>query len=795
MKLRFVSLLLLAFVAACLLGSAAPAQVQGVGGTTAVQSAVVHNLGLATLVGAVPSSTRITVGVALAGPNAAAESAYIKQLYDPSSSNYQNFLDPDQFNAQFSVPATTTQAAASWLSGAGLHVTTVDGTQSYLVASGTAAQVAAAFGTALNYYTWNGRTFYANAIAPSVPASIPVSGVVGLNDFARFHVPRWQGQQTPSSTVSSGSLGVTTPNTGLLHPRDLWSIYDQPSTNLGNGQTMAIFGWGVTTGVVADLRAYEAENKFPAVPVTIRSFGDTSTPDQSGDGATVEWELDTQASTGMAPNVASESLYMAHHSTDADILAALAAWVNDRRGPLQGSASFGECENVGGADAVLTNSIQVTGDQILEQAVAEGRTLFASTGDTGSSCPLLVNTNGLATQLYPGQEWPAVSPYAVAVGGTILNSDGGAPPNRSSETGWEYSGGGNSISEAAGPYQAGTAPTNCLTDENGNIFVPGIAAGPPCRSVPDVAAQSGDVFTGNGMLITDDNGVDQQGAGTSLSSPLWLGMWTRIQAAASAKNKGLGFANYPLYKIATSDAYRNGFYDVIVGDNQPYPAKPGYDNNTGWGSPDVAHLMQLLTGRLTPVSAAKPAALATFSTTSCSTLTTDPAGDDNYDLEGQAAVAQPGQNPQLDITGLTMQLTPDGHTLRVIVSVANMTTTIPTPGVENDYNVVWAYNGTTYFTQLAVDPGGVVNAYDGQLVRVSLENRYQQLDVVSGSITPGPNGTAEVDVPLADIGNPPLGAVLPFPTAQSYVRLGALAGTLQPVDATGAGLSYLFGPC
>jgi subtilase family serine protease len=468
----------------------------------------------------------------------------------------------------------------------------------------------------------------------------------------------------------------------------------------------------------------------------------------------------------------------------------MVGWVNDRRGPLQASASFGECENVGGADAILTDGMQAAGDQILAQAVAEGRTLFASTGDTGASCPLLVNTNGLATQLYPGQEFPAVSPYAVAVGGTVLNSDGGNPPNRFSETGWEYSGGGNSISEPAGPYQVGTAPTSCVTDEDGNIFVPGL--GPACRSVPDVAAQSGDVFTGNGLLITNDSGVDQQGAGTSLSSPLWLGMWTRIQAAAVAKGKGLGFANYPLYKIATSDAYHNGFYDVIVGDNQPYPATPGYDNNTGWGAPDVAHLMQLLTGRLTPVSNAKPAPLATFSTSSCGTLATDAVGDDNYDPEGQAAVAQPGQNPQLDLTGVTMKLSPDGQTLRIIVSVANMTTTIPTPGVENDYNVVWAYNGTTYFAQLAVEPGGVVNAYDGQLVRVSLENRYQQLDVVNGSIATGPNGTAEIDVPLADIGNPPLGAILPFPTAQSYVRLGVLAGSLQPVDATNAGLSYLF---
>ena len=43
------------------------------------------------------------------------------------------------------------------------------------------------------------------------------------------------------------------------------------------------------------------------------------------------------------------------------------------------------------------------------------------------------------------------------------------------------------------------------------------------RSTPDVAAISGDVATGNGLEINDDSGADSQGAGTSLSSPLWLG--------------------------------------------------------------------------------------------------------------------------------------------------------------------------------------------------------------------------------------------------------------------------------
>ncbi|MHB8468228.1 MAG: S53 family peptidase [Gaiellaceae bacterium] len=795
-RLRFVPLLLLpALAAAMLVGSASPAAGRTADGTTAISSAAVHNLALATLTGPLADSTPVSVGVVLQNPNDAAETAYIKSLYDPSSSNYQQFLDSDQFNAQFGVPAAATAAAQAWLSGSGLSVTQVDGATNYLVASGTAAQVSAAFGTPLNDYVWNGHSFYANAFAPSVPASVPVAGIVGLNDFARFAIPDRSGATQPPVVTSSGSLGVTTPNTGLLHPRDLWSIYDQPSTNLGNGQAMAIIGWGVTTPVVPDLRAFEAENKLPAVPVSIRYFGDASTPD-TNDGGTVEWELDTQASTGMAPNVASETLYFAHHNTDADILAALAGWVNDKRAPRQASASFGECENVGGVDAILTDTIQVAGDAILKQAVAEGRTLFASTGDNGSSCNITgVDTNGLTTQVYPGQEFPAVSPYVVAVGGTVLTSDGGSPPNRQTETGWEFGGGGNSISEPAGAYQLGTAPTNCTTDESGNVFAPGIAAGPPCRSVPDVAAMSGDVLVGNGMLITDDSGVDQLGGGTSLSSPLWLGMWTRIQAAATAKGKGLGFANYPLYKIATSDAYHNAFYDVIAGDNQPYPAKPGYDNVTGWGSPDVSHLMQLLTGRLTPVSTAKPAPLATFSTTSCSNILTDATGDDNYDIEGQAAVAQPGQNPQLDITSLKMLLSPDGKTLRVITTVANMSSAIPTPGVENDYNVVWSYNGVTYFAQLAVEPGGVVNAYDGQLVHASLESRYQQLNVDNGSITLGPNGTAEVDVPLADVGSPPPGAVLPFPTAQTYVRAGVLAGSLQPVDATSAGLSYLVGGC
>lgn len=63
---------------------------------------------------------------------------------------------------------------------------------------------------------------------------------------------------------------------------------------------MAIFGWGTTNNTLPDLRLFEAERGLPAIPVTINYFGaETSITDSIGE---VEWDLDTQASSGMAPN-------------------------------------------------------------------------------------------------------------------------------------------------------------------------------------------------------------------------------------------------------------------------------------------------------------------------------------------------------------------------------------------------------------------------------------------------------------------------------------------------------------
>ena len=102
------SAFVLVLATAALIGSAAPAKgSMSLGTTTTLTRDVVHYLSAATLLGPVPASQQVTVGVVLNNPNQGAEDSYLAQLYDSSSSLYQQFLDPDTFNQQFGVPATT----------------------------------------------------------------------------------------------------------------------------------------------------------------------------------------------------------------------------------------------------------------------------------------------------------------------------------------------------------------------------------------------------------------------------------------------------------------------------------------------------------------------------------------------------------------------------------------------------------------------------------------------------------------------------------------------------------------
>lgn len=201
--------------------------------------------------------------------------------------------------------------------------------------------------------------------------------------------------------------------------------------------------------------------------------------------------------------------------------------------------------------------------------------MFASSGDTGSFCPVEVGANGVPAGA-PLVNWPAASSYVAAVGGTTLltQSDG----SYQGEATWYSGGGGVSQFEYSPVWETKAQPVS----SNGGNF----------RGVPDVA-MDGDLQTGM-ILYTTDFGWTIIG-GTSLASPLAAGAYARFLQSHS----GLGFAPpqfYNNFASHTAGAQQTGppptqpdggFHDILVGDDGLYTAAPGYDYTTGLGSFDI----------------------------------------------------------------------------------------------------------------------------------------------------------------------------------------------------------------
>jgi hypothetical protein len=575
---------------------------------------VLAGLSRATRVAAAPAGQRLSIGVGLSRPDPAGENALLAAEYDPHSASYHHFLTPQQFNARFGIPSSTVAATRSWLTHGGLQVTSVSPDGNYVMASGTVRQVDALTHVSINRYRdAKDGSFIANNVAPSVPASLPISAVIGLDT-----VQTVQPSLAAPRTLSHKSAASAATFSGVLSPRNLWHIYHQPTSNEGQGQKIGIFGEGETDSVVTQLRLFEHHEHFPKVPVRVVHTEGGSSSAYGDNTGSIEWYLDAQASTGMAPKVSQLDLYFAKSLFDKDIAKDFSSWVNDPKGPRQMNASFGECETnptnpvTGGLAQIpygteLGDELEPVAEPMLKQAVAEGRTLFASAGDTGSGCPEVVVPvagagNGLGDQPVPIVNYPAASAYAVGVGGTVIRTPAKDHNKRVTEQAWLTTGGGPSKFIKQPKFQAKTTAINssnapCLTNYSGTTPYP---AGTVCRGTPDIAALSGNTL-GNGYFIYIDGEPSSEG-GTSLSSPLSMGMWARLQAGAKSSH-GLGFADNTFYRQADKSAasYKRDFHDIVANEtkgeagasttNGFYTTRKGYDFTTGLGALNVAHLL------------------------------------------------------------------------------------------------------------------------------------------------------------------------------------------------------------
>jgi subtilase family serine protease len=176
--------------------------------------------------------------------------------------------------------------------------------------------------------------------------------------------------------------------------------------------------------------------------------------------------------------------------------------------------------------------------------------------------------------------YPASSPYVIAVGGTDLFTNNNYTYDY--ETGAEFSGGGVSAFETS-PFWEDTA-------------VPSAAAG--MRGLPDTAMCGEPNFCG-AIIFTGADPATGSGStstccvgGTSLSSPLAMAAWGRVE---SQQENSLGFAGPLMYELSSGAVPGPGqtilyFNDVVAGPNGTYQATPGWDYVTGLGSWDLRQL-------------------------------------------------------------------------------------------------------------------------------------------------------------------------------------------------------------
>lgn len=590
--------------------------------------------------GKIPGTAAVSFDLLLTPRNAAGAQAFVKAVSTPGSAQFHHYLTDAAWVARYAPTNADVTKAKAWLRGEGFSIGALPKDRLFVPASGSAAQVEKAFGVSLGYYKVNGHTVRLASGALSIPTSVAgiVSGAVGVNQYlatpdlasqaatpatvkpaqeppppAGFRNPqpcsRYWGQKT--DTADSGSLYA--PYTSPLpydicgyKPAQLRGAYNLTGSvaagHDGKGVTIAIVDAYDSPTLLSDAQQYFGLND-PAHPLTSAQFTNLTpaTVDDvaqcGGSGWYAEQALDVESSHSMAPGA--NILYVgAQDCQDSSLLAAVTTAVTS--GASVVSDSWGDTAG----DLLADAATKAAFDNTFMFAAATGVSVLFSSGDFGDNFAV----TGLTAP-----DFPAVSPFVTAVGGTTLEVN--KHNQRAAEYGWSTArqalckgtttncgsatspagsltfqsagGGGTSYTYTQPYYQAPVVPS-ALALRNQALFGP-----VPLRVIPDMSmdadAQSG-MLIGLTQTFPDGTHYGQfKEGGTSLASPLLAGV---IADADQAAGIPLGFLNPVLYKASTAGG--STFNDILP------PANP---NSTAVLRVDYANTVDASNGYIVSLRA------------------------------------------------------------------------------------------------------------------------------------------------------------------------------------------------
>jgi hypothetical protein len=488
---------------------------------------------------------------------------------DPSSPAYRKTISAEELTARFGPSQAAYDAALDFLQKNGFTLVEGSANRLTLTVRGTRAQAERTFGVRIDDYQLGTRQFHASDSDPALPETLAplIRSVSGFSNLAH---PRTANGPSPATPMSI----ATAYNGGLTSLPSFAASSELPPGIDGAGQTIGLIefanydsndvvNWlrqvGLPQSMVNQVSTFPVNGGTPLV-----GCGNPFVPPCDP----TEVLLDIDAVLGMAPG-ANIVVFVAPQGTS--MINVINSAINRLRALTSGgggilSLSFSLSED--GRDGVSSSDADSM-EGLLQSATYSGFSLFVASGDNGSTS---VDGKG---NMYPNRvTFPADAPHAVAVGGTMLQV--GANNSYQSESWWTNGNDGTFGNGGFGFSWHFPRPgyQNRFTNASG-------------RSVPDVSAAGG-----SGIVICEGaaNGRPncQNVNGTSLSAPLWAGIWALAsQAAIDARGPFPPTAGGGYFYGLNGNAFHSP--STMTG--------PGNDfSHVGLGSPNITNLVADVAG-------------------------------------------------------------------------------------------------------------------------------------------------------------------------------------------------------
>jgi subtilase family serine protease len=498
--------------------------------------------GEAALVNLLPASQSLDIDMALPLRNESELDDLLRQLYDPQSPLFGQFLSVEQFTERFGPTEEDYAAVIRFAEQNGLTVTGTSPNRMLVNVTGAVQDIQRAFHVTMGAYQHPAeqRTFYSPDREPSPDLQAPLWHITGLDNFSIPHPASLRRDQEATHSVGSGPRGN-------FLGSDMRAAYYGGTSLTGEGQSVGLFEFAGYN--VADVDSYFSKVGQTLTAQVIGVATDRSSLSCKGKCDDTEQVLDIEEAISMAPGISKLLVYVSDKS-DVNILNRMAT---DNIAKSLGCSW--------GWDPADPSS----DDPIYKEFAAQGQSFFVASGDSGAYAK---KSSGV---------YPADDAFVTSVGGTDLVTAGG---HWKSETAWSDSGGGISPDNIAIPGYQTAAGVITSANQASNTL----------RNGPDVAAEAN-----LDNYICADGKCGGGWGGTSFSAPRWAGYVALVNQQAVANGRStVGFLNPTIYAIGLGSNYSTAFHDITTGGNRKYSAELGFDLVTGWGSPNGKGMINAL---------------------------------------------------------------------------------------------------------------------------------------------------------------------------------------------------------